>query len=91
MRPHAEHLFKFVTSFKAFPANCRCRFLLCEVFFFGTARRTESQISERNEGRRIVTGTEMRGLMIEAHLLAHRGTIVGEVFVGCLKNGSEDA
>jgi hypothetical protein len=44
-RPQAEHLFSAVTSFKALPAICRCRFFMCDVFFFGTARRTDSHIS----------------------------------------------
>lgn len=40
------------------PAICRCRFFICEVFFFGTARRTDSHISVRIPGivRDIVTG-----------------------------------
>ena len=43
--PQAEHLFKLVTSFRAFPAMNRWRFFRWEVFFLGTARRTASQIS----------------------------------------------
>lgn len=40
--PQAEHLLRAVTSFNAFPAICRCLFFICDVFFFGTARRTDS-------------------------------------------------
>ena len=38
------------TSFKAFPANCLCRFFMWEVFFFGTAFKIPSQISPRSPG-----------------------------------------
>ena len=40
--PHAEHLFRAVTSFNPFPAMNLWRFFLCEVFFFGTARSIDS-------------------------------------------------
>lgn len=51
MLPQLEHLFNAVTSFNAFPANCLCRFLEWDVFFFGTALKTESHKSCINEGR----------------------------------------
>lgn len=54
--PHPGHLFKVVTSFKAFPASCRDLFLLYDVFFFGTARSTDSHISCSVHGMVIVTG-----------------------------------
>jgi hypothetical protein len=40
------------------PAICRWRFFMWEVFFLGTARRTESQRSDRRDGilREIETG-----------------------------------
>jgi hypothetical protein len=40
----------FLTSFKALPAICLDRFFIYEVFFLGTARRMDPQMSERNEG-----------------------------------------
>lgn len=42
--PHAEHLFNEVISFNLPLPLCmyRCRFFICEVFFLGTARRTDS-------------------------------------------------
>ena len=39
-----------MTSFNAFPAICLCLFFMCDVFFFGTALRTDSHISSSNEG-----------------------------------------
>ena len=48
--PHAEHLFRLVTSFRAFPAMNLCRFLRCDVFFLGTARSIDSHIPESMEG-----------------------------------------
>ena len=50
--PHAEHLFKAVTSFRPLPAMNRWRFLRYDVFFFGTALSMPSHISVRegNEG-----------------------------------------
>lgn len=50
MLPHAEHLFNDVTSFSPLPAKKRDRFLLCEVFFFGTARRIDSHKPPSSEG-----------------------------------------
>ena len=40
--PHAEHLFKAVKSFSAFPAYCLCLFFIWDVFFFGTAFSIDS-------------------------------------------------
>ena len=40
-----------LASFKAFPANCLCRFFIWDVFFFGTAFKMPSQISPRSPGR----------------------------------------
>lgn len=48
--PQPGHLLKLFTSFNALPAICRCRFFMCEVFFLGTARRTDSQRPAKNEG-----------------------------------------
>ena len=48
--PQPGHLVKLFTSFNALPAICRCRFFMWEVFFLGTARRTDSQRPARNEG-----------------------------------------
>ena len=42
-------------SFKAFPAICLCRFFMCEVFFLGTARRIDSQISDSRDGSTAAT------------------------------------
>ncbi len=39
-----------LTSFNALPASCRCRLFMCEVFFFGTARSTPSQMSVNKPG-----------------------------------------
>lgn len=52
VRPHAEHLFSDVTSLISLPARNRVRFFMYDVFFFGTALRTPSQISpsEGNDG-----------------------------------------
>lgn len=47
--PQAEQVFRFTTSFNAFPARNLDRFLLCDVFFLGTARNIESQRSDRRE------------------------------------------
>lgn len=33
------------------PAICRLRFFECDVFFFGTARKIDSQMSPRRDGR----------------------------------------
>ena len=48
--PHAGHLFRLVTSFRALPAICLCRFFICDVFFFGTAFSMPSHISWSSEG-----------------------------------------
>lgn len=48
--PQPEHSQRLVTSFRAFPAICLCLFLECDTLFFGTARRTDSQMSS-NVGR----------------------------------------
>ena len=48
--PHEGHLLRFVTSFRALPAICLCRFFICDVFFFGTAFRMPSHISSSSEG-----------------------------------------
>ena len=48
--PQAEHLFKLVTSFNALPAMNRDLFFICEVFFFGTARKIDSHIPDNNDG-----------------------------------------
>ena len=48
--PQAEHLFKAVTSFNALPARNLCRFFLCDVFFFGTARSIDSHSPLSIEG-----------------------------------------
>ena len=47
--PHTGQRLIFMASFSAFPAICLCRFLLWDVFFLGTARRTESQRSASND------------------------------------------
>lgn len=49
--PHAEHLFRAVTSFNAFPAYCLDLFFICEVFFFGTARSIDSHSPTTRPGR----------------------------------------
>ena len=59
---HAGHSTTCVTSFSAFPANCRCRFFMCEVFFLGTARSTPSQMSDIMSGMFSV----MDGIVMEA-------------------------
>lgn len=48
--PHDGQRHNDVTSFKAFPAICLCRFLECDTFFFGTAFKSPSHISS-NDGR----------------------------------------
>lgn len=48
--PQPEHVLRFFTSFRALPAIWRWRLFMWETFFFGTARRTESQISESRPG-----------------------------------------
>jgi hypothetical protein len=48
--PHPEHLFSDVMSFNPLPAKNRWRFFRYDVFFFGTARSTDSQMSDI-EGR----------------------------------------
>lgn len=48
--PQPEHLLMLVTSLSPFPAICLCLFFMWEVFFFGTARSIESQISDRISG-----------------------------------------
>ena len=63
MVPHAEHLFKEVTSFKPLPAKKRDRFLLCEVFFFGTARRIDSQRPPSREGIRGILMPNAAGII----------------------------
>ena len=56
--PQAEHLLRAVTSLSAFPAMNRWRFFLCDVFFFGTARNTDSHSPSRIDGipRRMAIG-----------------------------------
>ncbi len=51
-----------LTSFKAFPANCRCLFFICDVFFFGTAFNIPSHISEMTPG----TLMAMAGMAMDA-------------------------
>lgn len=53
--PQAEQVFRAVTSFNALPAICLWRFFMWDVFFLGTARRTDSQMSETSEGIGITT------------------------------------
>ena len=48
--PPPGHLLRLFTSLRALPAICRWRFFMWEVFFLGTARRTESQRSDRRDG-----------------------------------------
>lgn len=48
--PHAEHRLSAVTSFNAFPAINRDLFFIYDVFFFGTARKSDSQRSPRRVG-----------------------------------------
>lgn len=48
--PQAGHLFNDVTSFRAFPAICRCLFFMCDVFFLGTARSIPSHMSPSRDG-----------------------------------------
>lgn len=56
--PQAGHRLSATTSCKAFPANCRIRRFEWLVFFFGTARRIDSNSPGASEGmvRRIVVG-----------------------------------
>lgn len=42
--PQASQRVRFVLSSNPLPTSCRFRFRECVVFFFGTARRMESQI-----------------------------------------------
>jgi len=51
-----------LTSFRAFPANCRCLFFICDVFFFGTAFSIPSHISEMIPGTLMV----MAGMAMDA-------------------------
>jgi len=53
VRPQLGHSHNSTTSFKALPAICLWRFFMCEVFFFGTARSTESHSSCRKDERPI--------------------------------------
>lgn len=55
--PQDGHVLKFLISFNALPAICRCRRFMCEVFFLGTARRMDSQMSVRNDGKLLVRET----------------------------------
>jgi len=48
--PHAEHLFNAVTSLIPLPAMNLCLFFMCDVFFFGTARSTDSHMSPSSDG-----------------------------------------
>ena len=48
--PQLEQVLSAVTSLSAFPAINLERFFMCDVFFFGTARSTESHMSEKIEG-----------------------------------------
>ena len=48
--PHPAQVFKAVTSFNALPAICRLLVLEYDVFFLGTARNRESQMSRKSEG-----------------------------------------
>jgi len=65
--PQAGHLLRAVMSCKAFPANCRIRFLEWLCFFLGTARRIDSQIPGKGFGmlRWIVVGRIGRNDPIE--------------------------
>ena len=47
-----------LTFFNALPAICRCLFFMCDVFFFGTARRMPSHISRKIEDRPANVGSE---------------------------------
>lgn len=60
--PHPGHLHKWLTSLRALPAICLCRFRECDTLFLGTARSTESQISSSSVGRLRLTP----GIAIEA-------------------------
>lgn len=71
--PHPEHLFKAVTSFKALPAYCLCRFFMWEVFFFGTARSIDSQISLKMDGMLRIAAKGRTGFCI----LCRKGMAIG--------------
>lgn len=69
--PQPGHFTTSVTSFNALPAICLCRFFMCDVFFFGTARSIDSQMPDRSPetpamaamagaGRRSATGRSGR-------------------------------
>jgi len=48
--PQPGHLTTLLTSFIALPASNLCLRFICEVFFFGTAFKMPSQMSESNDG-----------------------------------------
>lgn len=48
--PQPGHLTTLLTSFSAFPAKKRDRLFEWEVFFFGTALRMPSQMSDNSDG-----------------------------------------
>ena len=50
--PQPGHRASDVTSASLPLCICRCRFFACDVFFFGTALRTNSQMSPSNVGSR---------------------------------------
>jgi hypothetical protein len=56
--PHPEHRFSDVMSFNPLPAMNRCRFLRYDVFFFGTALSSPSQMSA-SDG---IDGSESDGI-----------------------------
>lgn len=48
--PQPGHLTTLLTSFIAFPAKKRCRLFEWDVFFFGTAFKIPSQMSDSSDG-----------------------------------------
>ena len=53
-----RELVSWVFGSGSLPAICRCLFFMCEVFFLGTARSTDSHISPSHEVRpdNVMTG-----------------------------------
>lgn len=73
VRPQPEHVLSAVTSLSALPAICLCLFFMCDVFFFGTARNTDSQMSDTSDG----IGMTIAGSSDSRHLSSNGLLTVG--------------
>ncbi len=82
MFPHAGHLTSSDTSLSAFPVSCLFRVLEWVCFFFGTARRMDSQMLPSRDGIR--SGSNER-MAIGDEGRARLGSSWRALLLGCVR------